>query len=90
MTVKIPVFKETEETEGLLFVKELFDRAARHLEQNTGDQLFDNFEQALSDLAEQHWENIVDGIRAAAHILVQFQESFDVLVLSYSHEQARG
>jgi hypothetical protein len=52
-TVKMPLFKRIEEIEGLLFVKELFDRAARRLEHDTGDRLFDNFEQALSDLAEQ-------------------------------------
>jgi hypothetical protein len=56
-----------EEVEGLLFVKELFDPAAQRLSShNVGDELFDNFEQALSDAAEQHWENVVGGIGAAA------------------------
>jgi hypothetical protein len=89
MTVKIPIFIGAKEIEGLLFAKERFDRAARCLSCDTGDELFDNFEGALSDLAEQCWENVVDGIGAAVHTGARFRDCFDVLVLRCSHEHAR-
>jgi hypothetical protein len=47
---------------GLLFVKESFDCAALCLLCTAGDKLFDNFEQSLSNTAEQHRANVADAM----------------------------
>jgi hypothetical protein len=88
-SMKTPMLQGSEEIEGLLFAKERFDRVCRRLEFTTGHELFDNFEQILSDSAEQYWENIVDAIGNVARTVARFDQCYKALVLRYSHEHAR-
>jgi hypothetical protein len=66
-----------------------FDRVCLRLEFTTGDELFDNFEQILSDSAEQYWENSVDAMGNVARTVARFDQCYGVLVLRYLHEHAR-
>jgi hypothetical protein len=47
----VPIFTGTEGVEGLLHTKERFDQIAGFMHYTTGAELFDNWEQCLSDTA---------------------------------------
>eukprot|EP00957_Ditylum_brightwellii_P102873 7839766-Ditylum_brightwellii.AAC.1 len=57
-TKKCPVFTGAEGIEGLLYVEEHFRSVERQLEFTTGAELFDKFEEILTDSAEEKWDTI--------------------------------
>eukprot|EP00957_Ditylum_brightwellii_P111601 8512270-Ditylum_brightwellii.AAC.1 len=57
-TKKCPVFIGAEGIEGFLYVDEHFRSVAHQLEFTTGAELFDNFEEILTDSAEEKWDTI--------------------------------
>ena len=62
---KCPIFTGKEGIEGLLYVAQRYDKAARTIGWTTGPELYDNFEEVLTDTAEDHWENILTDVNDA-------------------------
>ena len=56
------VFSGNEGLEGLLQMKERFDNICHAFQFDTGEELFSNFEQTLTDNAEACWQNLVADI----------------------------
>ena len=59
---KCPIFTGKEGIEGLLYVAGRYDKAAKTIGWTTGSELYDNFEEVLTDTAEDHWENILTDV----------------------------
>ena len=62
------VFSGNEGVEGLLQMKERFDNICHALQFDTGEELFSNFEQTLTDNAEACWQNLVADIPDAKKV----------------------
>ena len=56
---KCPIFSGKEGIEGLLYVEEKFLEIARHLNYDTGVELYDRFEEVLTDTTEEHWKTLL-------------------------------
>jgi hypothetical protein len=88
-TKKCPTFLGEFGIESLLYVEERFRNFARQLLFDTGPELFDNFEEILTDSAEEKWENLVSGIGAAARTVPRFNAEMQNLYLRYVDTEAR-
>jgi hypothetical protein len=88
-TKKCPTFSGEHGIESLLYVEERFRNIARQLSFDTGRELFDNFEEILTDSAEEKWENIVAGIGAAGRTANQFNTEMTNFYLRYVDNEAR-
>ena len=66
------IFLRAEGVEGLLHMKDRFNQAVEVLELNTRAELFNNFEQVLSDMAFNHWMNRVTNLTNAQRMPARF------------------
>ena len=71
---KCPIFTGKEGIEGLLYVAQRYDKAARTIGWTTGSELYDNFEEVLTDTAEDHWENILTDVAEADKTPANFKD----------------
>eukprot|EP00957_Ditylum_brightwellii_P194759 14835458-Ditylum_brightwellii.AAC.1 len=88
-TKKCPVFTGAEGIEGLLYVEERFRSVARQLEFTTGAKLLDNFEEILTNSAEEKWGTIVSNIDAATRSPGGFENVIKALYLKYCDTTAK-
>ena len=88
-TRRNPIFSGSEGVEGLLFVKERFDQTCTALEFSTGEELFDNFEQVISDTAEARWNNNVAEIPDDDRTADRFDEEFAAYLQRYTTNRGR-
>eukprot|EP00957_Ditylum_brightwellii_P207517 15353354-Ditylum_brightwellii.AAC.1 len=88
-TKKCLVFTGAEGIEGLLYAEERFRSAARQLDFTTGPELFDNFEEVLTDSAEEKWDTIVSNINAATREVDHFDNAIKEFYLKYCGAQAK-
>lgn len=86
---KCPTFSGKEGIEGLLYVEERYRKIARQLDFDTGPELYDGFEEVLTDSAEEHWENIISGITEANKTVARFDQSMEQFYLKYCDSEAR-
>ena len=86
---KCLVFSGEQGTEGLLQTKERFDKVCEQLQFDSGEELFDNFTQVLSDNAEASWSNLVDGIGFADRTPVRFDQEYTTLLERYATNKGR-
>ena len=75
--------------EGLLYVEEAFRSTARQLDFDTGAELFDNFEEVLTDTAIDKWENIVSAIPQNQRTVARFNQSIEAFYRRYVDARAR-
>jgi hypothetical protein len=87
---KCPVFSGEHGIESLLLV------CGRKIQESCstitiwyGAELFDNFEEILTDYAEEKWENLVSGIEVAAHTVPCFDVEMRNDYLRYVDDEAR-
>eukprot|EP00957_Ditylum_brightwellii_P167744 12769963-Ditylum_brightwellii.AAC.1 len=88
-TKKCPVFTGAEGIEELLYVEERFRSVARQLEFTTGTKLFDNFEEILTDSAEEKWDTVVSNIDTATRSPDGFDNAIKALYLKYCDTTAK-
>eukprot|EP00957_Ditylum_brightwellii_P019401 1463699-Ditylum_brightwellii.AAC.1 len=89
MTKKCPIFTGEEGIERLLYVEERFRKIAKQLEFTTGPELFNNFEEVLTDNAEEKWENVVSNIAEADCDEACFNEAMEAYYLKYCDEDSK-
>ena len=61
---KCPIFSGEYGIEALLFVEDRFNSICRQLQFTDGSELFDNFEESVSNKAESKWEVLTRNIPA--------------------------
>jgi hypothetical protein len=88
-TKKCPRFSGEHGIESLLYIEESFRNIARQLLFDTGIELFDNFEEILTDSAEEKWENLVAGIGVAARTPARLDIEMTNFYLHYVDNEAR-
>jgi hypothetical protein len=85
-----PIFTGTEGVEGLLHsTKERFDQITNFMHYTTGAELFDNWEQCLSDTAENRWNNLVTAIVDADRSSARFETDLVNFTRRYATNRAR-
>jgi hypothetical protein len=88
-TKKCPMFTGAEGIEGLLYVEERFRGIARQLNFDTGAELFNNFEEVITDTAEDKWDGIVSGIQPGDRDPARFDQAMGEFYMKYCNNQAR-
>ena len=83
------VFSGSEGVEGLIQTKTRFNNVAHALQLEDGPELFDNFEQVLSDNAETRWQNLVADIADADRTDVRYEDEYKNLLDSYATNRGR-
>ena len=83
------VFTGEEGVEGLIQTKTRFNNVAHALQLEEGHELFDNFEQVLSDNAETRWQNLVAEIADEDRTDVRFEDEYQNLLDSYATNRGR-
>ena len=83
------VFSGTEGAEGLLYVKDRFDLACEPLEFDTGPELFDGFQQVLSETALDRWMNHTTAIPENQRTIARFNAEYARLLRKYTTELGR-
>ena len=83
------VFTGDEGVEGLIQTKTRFNSVAHALQLEEGPELFDNFEQVLSDNAETRWQNLVADIADDDRTDVRFEDEYQNLLDSYATNRGR-
>ena len=86
---KCLVFSGEQGAEGLLQTKERFDKVCEQLRFDTGEELFDNFSQVLSDNAEASWSNLVDNINENDQTVARFTQEYTTLLERYATNRGR-
>ena len=82
-----PIFTGHEGVEGLLYVKERFDKLCRYLTYTEGEELFNNFDACLSDNAQEQWENITSEL--VDRSVDSFNNAFQRFLRQYCDSRAR-
>ena len=86
---KCPVFSGEYGIEALLFVEDRFNSICHQLEFTDGAELFDNFEELVSNKAESKWEVLTRNIPANLRTPQRFRQAMDDFYLSYCDNDAR-
>eukprot|EP00957_Ditylum_brightwellii_P124835 9515658-Ditylum_brightwellii.AAC.1 len=86
---KCPIFTGTGGIKGLLYVKERFREIAWQLKFDTGPELFNNFEEAITNTADDKWDGIIGGILPENRDPTKFDESIEKFYLKYCDKQSR-
>ena len=84
-----PTFTGEHGIESLLYVEDRFRAVSRQLEYNTGEELFDNFEEIVMNTAEEKWMNLTQHLQPAQKTPQQFDSSLEEFYLRYCDEDAR-
>eukprot|EP00957_Ditylum_brightwellii_P018009 1356970-Ditylum_brightwellii.AAC.1 len=69
--------------EGLLYVEEHFRSVAWQLNFTEGSELFDNFEEVLTDSAEEKWDTLTSGIDQLSRSADRFDHAIKEFYLKY-------
>ena len=83
------VFQENTGVEALLCVEERFRAIARQLSFTDGLELFDNFEEVLTDSAEEKWLNLTVGVADIDRTPARFNEAMEAFCQRYVDAFAR-
>ena len=83
------MFTGAEGVEGLLQVKERFDAISETLNFNTGEELFNNFEEVLQDSGASRWQNLITDIAAVDRDVICFNGEYGNLLERYSTNRGR-
>ena len=86
---KCPIFSGEHGIEALLYVEDRFNSICRQLEFTTGEELFDAFEEIVSNQAEQRWETLTGQLTAQQKTNARFRQEMDNFYLSYCDDDAR-
>ena len=73
-----------------LQVKERFDAICETLDFNTGDELFNNFEEVLQDSGASRWQNLIANVEAIDRDDVRFNQEYGNLLDRYATNRGRG
>uniref|UniRef100_A0A6V2AN04 Uncharacterized protein n=1 Tax=Ditylum brightwellii TaxID=49249 RepID=A0A6V2AN04_9STRA len=83
------MFSGKEGIEGLMYVEECFRSIAHQLDYTTGMELFNNFEEILTDTTEEKWENLMSGIVDADKTDMRFNTEIALFYQTYCDNEAR-
>eukprot|EP00957_Ditylum_brightwellii_P051843 3931665-Ditylum_brightwellii.AAC.1 len=86
---KCLIFTDTEGIKGLLYIEERFRGIAWQLTFDTGPELFNNFEEVITNTIEDKWDEITGGILPYNRDPTKFDESIKKFYLKYYDKQAR-
>ena len=89
-TKQCPAFDGDNEIEGLLYTEERYRKVAKVLQFNTGVELYDNFEELLTDSAEEHWTQITRNTPDAARTVDSFNQHMESFYTKYVDDKARN
>ena len=83
------VFSGSEGVEGLLHTKDLFDQVCTALQFTEGRELFNSFEQIVSDTAADRWANLVTAIPEADRDAPRFETEWRNFLRLYTTSKGR-
>ena len=63
--------------------------ATRWLQFNTGDELFNNFEEVLTDSGANRWQNLIVSVAAVDRDDIRFNQEYGNLLDRYATNQGR-
>ena len=89
LTTTCPTFNEKQGMEALFYVEERFHQKAVQLGWTTGQELFQGFEQVLSDTALVQWKARVSKLNESDKKTSRFAQIQQELHLDYVHSNAR-
>ena len=88
-TKKCPCYSGEHGVESLLYVEERFRTIARQLSFTDGGELFDNFEEVLTDSAEEKWLNLTVGVAEVNRTPARFDQAMEACCQRHVDEFAR-
>jgi hypothetical protein len=86
---KNPVFDGAGGVEALLYVEDQFRRNAGKLFFDTGEEMFDNFDECLSGTAATKWDVLTRGVAANERTIDKFDETIKLFYRKYCPADAR-